>query len=52
MFRYDVFETMRETQTADVDGPLSDLFAFGPTKKLTAKLGDEPELIRRPGCVW
>jgi len=45
MFRYDVFEKMRETQTADVDGPLSDLFAFGPTKKLTAKLGDEPELI-------
>src|SRR6185503_12935276 len=28
MFRYDVFEKMRETQTADVDGPLSDLFAF------------------------
>lgn len=42
MFRFDVFERMRLTAT---EGPLSDLFAFGPIPALTAKVGDQPETI-------
>ena len=45
LFRYDVFEQMRETQTAATQSPLSDLFAFGPMPELTAKVGDEPEIV-------
>ena len=45
LFRYDVFEKLRVTQTATTEGPLSDLFAFGPLRDLTAKLGDQPEII-------
>src|SRR5690349_3978283 len=45
LFRYDVFEQMHETQTAATPSPLSDLFAFGPLPELTAKVGDEPEIV-------
>lgn len=44
MFRDDVFEKMR-TQAADANGPLTDLFAFGPMSELITNLGNEPELI-------
>src|SRR5678815_1714165 len=47
LFRYDVFERMQQARTdAGSESPLSDLFAFGPINKLTAKIGDEPEIIK------
>src|SRR6185369_3044890 len=42
LFRNDVFERMRPTTT---ESPLSDLFAFGPIPAITAKIGDQPEII-------
>lgn len=45
LFRYDVFEKLRAAQTAASESPLSDLFAFGPLRELTAKLGDQAEII-------
>ena len=45
LFRYDVFEKLRVAQAAAPDGPLSDLFAFAPLPELTAKFGDQPEII-------
>jgi len=37
LFRYDVFEKLRQATAAD--GPLSDLFAFAPLPELTVKTG-------------
>ena len=45
LFRYDVFTQMQQTQAAATQSPLSDLFAFGPLPELTAKVGDEPEIV-------
>jgi len=45
IFRYDVFEKMHQAQAADADGPLSDLFAFGPMRDLITNLTNQPELI-------
>jgi predicted permease len=45
LFRYDVFDQMQRAQGAATQSPLSDLFAFGPLLELTAKVGDEPEII-------
>src|SRR6185369_330398 len=45
LFRYDVAEQMQKAQAAATDGPLSDLFTFGPIRELTAKVGDQPEVI-------
>ena len=45
LFRYDVFQQMQQAQTAATQSPLSDLFAFGPLPELTAKVGDEPEIV-------
>lgn len=45
LFRYDVFEQLRRSQAAATESPLSDLFAFGPISEVTAKVGDEPEII-------
>jgi predicted permease len=45
LFRYDVFETMRLARAAVPDGPLSDLFAFGPLSELTAAVGDQAEIV-------
>lgn len=44
LFRYDVFEKLHRAQAA-TDNPLSDLFAFAPLPELTAKLGDQAEII-------
>ena len=47
LFRYEVFERMRQAQiAAGSESPLSDLFAFGPISELTAKVGDEAEIIK------
>src|SRR6267143_546207 len=44
LFRYDVFEKMRQRAAAP-DGPLSDFFAFAPIRELTAVVGDQAEII-------
>ncbi|HYV10223.1 MAG TPA: ABC transporter permease [Pyrinomonadaceae bacterium] len=45
LFRYDVFEKLHRAQDATPESPLSDLFAFAPLPELTAKLGDQAEII-------
>ncbi len=45
LFRHDVFEQMRQSQAAATEGPLSELFGFGPIREITAKVGDQPEVI-------
>src|SRR5678815_4399571 len=47
LFAYDIFEQMQQTQiAAGTEGPLSDLFAFGPIRELTARVGDQPETLK------
>src|SRR5215203_1205528 len=46
LFRYDVFEQLRQARAAATDSPLSDLFAFAPIPELTAKLGNRAEIIK------
>src|SRR5215210_1096421 len=45
LFRYEVFERMRQTHAGGPDGPLSDFFAFAPTRELTAVVGDEAQIV-------
>jgi predicted permease len=45
LFRYEVFEEMRQVRAATPDGPLSDFFAFAPIPELTAVVSDQPEII-------
>jgi predicted permease len=45
LFRHDVFEQMRQAQATATQSSLSDLFAFGPIRDVTAKVGDQPEVI-------
>lgn len=45
LFRYDVFEQMQKTQAGTAESPMSDLFAFAPIPDVTAKVGDQPEVI-------
>ena len=47
LFRYDVFEKMQQARTAD--GPLSDLFAFGPIGEMNARVGEDAEIINGQG---
>ncbi len=45
LFRYDVFADIQKTQAGSTESPLSDLFAFAPISTITAKVGDQPEVI-------
>src|ERR1700752_1583803 len=45
LFRYDVFEQMQKTQAGSPESPLSELFAFAPIPEITARVGEEPEVI-------
>ena len=46
LFRYDIIQKMQQARvTAGSESPLSDLFAFGPIRELTAKVGDQPEIV-------
>ena len=45
LFRYDVFEKMRQARAQAPDSPLSDFFAFAPIRELTAVVGDQAEII-------
>jgi predicted permease len=44
LFRYDVFEKMRQMRTAVQESPLSDLFAFAPIYEGIAVAGDQAEI--------
>ena len=44
LFRYEVFEKMRQARAAASEGPLSDFFAFAPIG-LTAVVSDQAEVI-------
>jgi len=47
LFRYEVFEKMQQARnTTGSESPLTDLFAFGPISELTAKVGDQPEIVK------
>src|ERR1043165_406854 len=45
MFRYDVYQQMQKALSTETGSPLSDLFAFGPIPEVTAKIGDQPDVI-------
>ena len=45
LFRYEVFERMRQTQAQATESPLTDLFAFAPIKEVNTVVGDEAEII-------
>jgi len=44
LFRYEVFEKMRQARAAAPESPLSDLFAFAPVE-MTAVAGDQAEKV-------
>lgn len=45
LFRYEVFDKMRQTLASEANGPLSDFFAFAPIRELTAVVGDQAEVV-------
>src|SRR5213078_3145938 len=45
LFRYEVFEKLRQTRAAASDDPLSDFFAFAPIPDLTAAVRDQAEIV-------
>ena len=45
LFRYEVFTRMRQAHAAAPDSPLSDIFAFGPIRQLSAVVGKQAEVI-------
>src|SRR5437667_8728473 len=45
LFRYEVFEKMRQARAVAPDSPLSDFFAFAPTRELSAVVGDQAEIV-------
>jgi predicted permease len=46
LFRYDIFQQMQKAQVADANSPLSALIAFGPIPEVTAKVDDQPDVIK------
>jgi len=45
LFRYEVFEKMRQARVQASDNPLNDFFAFAPIRELTAVVDQQAELI-------
>jgi predicted permease len=45
LFRYDVFDKLRQARATASDSPLSDLFAFAPLRELNAVVGDQAEIV-------
>jgi len=45
LFRYEVFDKMRQARAAQPDSPLSALFAFAPLHELTAVVGEQAEIV-------
>ncbi|MFP5265347.1 MAG: ABC transporter permease [Blastocatellia bacterium] len=46
MFRYDIFDRMRQARSQAEADPLSDLFAFAPLYGVTAVVNEQAEVIR------
>lgn len=46
LFRYEVFDKMRQAHSATSASPLSDFFAFAPTRELTAVVAGEAQIIK------
>jgi predicted permease len=46
LFRYEVFEKMRQAHLQAQESPLSDLFAFAPIHEIDALLGNQAEVIK------
>src|SRR5215813_12277477 len=46
LFRYDVFEKMRQARAAAPESPLSDLFAFAPIFEGIAVAADQAEIVK------
>jgi len=45
LFRYDVFTQMNNARLLEPSHPLSDLFAFGPLNKISARFSEHAEVI-------
>src|SRR5215475_12556866 len=45
LFRYEVFEKMRQAQASAPNSPLSDLFAFAPILQVAAVTNDQAEVV-------
>ena len=45
LFRYEVFENMRQTQVQANDNPLTDLFAFAPLRDVNLVISDQAQVI-------
>jgi predicted permease len=45
LFRYDIFEKMRQAPAAAPESPLSDFFAFAPIYEGIAVVGDQAEIV-------
>jgi predicted permease len=46
IFRYDIFEKLRQAQAQAPDSPLSDFFAFGPIYEVTAQADEQAEIVQ------
>jgi predicted permease len=46
IFRYDIFQKLREARAQAAEDPLSDLFAFAPIYEMTAVVNDQAEIIQ------
>ena len=46
VFRYDVFDRLRQARAQSESDPLTDLFAFGPLYGITAVVNEHAEVIR------
>jgi predicted permease len=45
LFRYEVFEKMRQARAVAPESPLSDFFAFAPIHEVTAAVGEQAEIV-------
>ena len=45
LFRYDIYEKLRETRAQASEDPLTDFFAFAPIYELTAVVNEEAEVV-------
>ena len=46
VFRYDIFEKLREARVQAPEDPLSDFFAFAPIYELTAVINEQAEVVQ------
>jgi predicted permease len=46
LFRYEVFEKMRQARAQAAESPLSDFFAFAPIREVTAVVDQQAEVVK------